>query len=46
MVSNDRWAELFKHKKEIKGIVTDPVVVLEEKYVEYPKLEEPEKFEW
>ena len=46
VISNDRWAELFKHKKEIKGIVTNPVVVLEEKYVEYPKLEEPEKFEW
>jgi len=46
VVSNDRWAELFKHKKEIKGIATNPVVVLEDKYVEYPKLEEPEKFEW
>jgi len=46
VVRNDRWAELFKYKKEIKGIVTDPVVVLEEKYVEYPELEEPEKFEW
>lgn len=46
VVSNDRWAELFKYKNEIKGIATKPVVVLEEKYVEYPKLEEPEKFEW
>ena len=46
VIRNDRWAELFKHKKEIKGIVTNPVVVLEEKYVEYPKLKEPEKFEW
>lgn len=46
VVSNDRWAELFKHKKETKGIATSPVVVLEEQYVEYPKLEEPEKFEW
>jgi hypothetical protein len=46
VVRNDKWAELFKHKKEIKGIVTNPVIVLEEKYVEYPKLEEPEKFEW
>lgn len=45
-IRNDRWSELFKHKKEIKGIVTNPVIVLEEKYVEYPELEEPEKFEW
>jgi len=45
-VRNDRWKELFKHKKDIKGISTNPVVVLEEKYVEYPELEEPEKFEW
>jgi len=46
VIDNDKWAELFKHKKEIKGIATSPVVVLEEKYVEYPELEEPEKFEW
>jgi len=45
-VRNDRWIELLKHKKAIKGIVTIPVVILEDKYVEYPKLEEPEKFEW
>ena len=46
IVRNDRWAELFKYKKEIKGIATNSAVVLEEKYVEYPELEEPEKFEW
>ena len=46
VVRNDRWAELLKHKKETKGITTDPVVVLESKYVEYPELEEPKKFEW
>jgi hypothetical protein len=45
-VRNDRWIELLKHKKEIRGISTSPIVVLEEKYVEYPELEEPEKFEW
>lgn len=46
VISNDRWAELFKYKKEIKGIATNPVVVLEEKHVEYPEFEEPKKFEW
>jgi len=46
IVRNDRWQELLKYKKETKGITTDPVVVLESKYVEYPELEEPKKFEW
>jgi len=46
VVRTDRWAQLLQHKKETKGIVTNPVVILEEKYVEYPQLEEPEKFEW
>lgn len=47
IVRNDRWAELLQHKKEISGITTDPVIVLDEKYVEYPtNFYEPEKFEW
>lgn len=46
VIRNDRWAELRQHKKETKGIPTNKVVVLEPEYVEYPELEEPEKFEW
>jgi len=45
-IRNDRWQKLLKHKKETKGITTTSVVVLEEKYIEYPELDEPEKFEW
>jgi len=47
IIRNDRWAEMFKEKKAIKGIVTSPVVVLESKYIDYPKnIKKPEKFEW
>lgn len=39
-IRNDRWAELLKYRKETKGITTNPIVVLESKYVEYPELGE------
>lgn len=47
VIRNDRWAEMFKEKKAVKGIATNPVVVLESQYVEYPNdIKKPEKFEW
>ena len=42
-VRSDRWIEISKNKK----ITTNPVIVLDKEYVEYPNyFEEPEKFEW
>lgn len=42
-IRNDIWIEISKNKK----VTTDPVIILDKKYVEYPDyFEEPEKFDW
>jgi hypothetical protein len=44
-LENNRWIEILNNIKG-KHISTKPILALYKEYIEYPKLEEPEEFEW
>lgn len=45
VLRNDLWSKIAKDKAS-KGIVTSPVVVLDDKFVEVPQLPTPKEFDW
>lgn len=43
---NDRWKILKQHKKETRGVSSEPVFLLESEYIADPVLPKQDSFEW